>query len=54
MIVCVCRDIKDSDYTTPTALKQRIMQNDADCCTCQAYYNNLKTEVVSNKSKKEY
>ena len=39
MIACVCRDIRDSDYATTEALKERIMQDDAVCCKCQKYYS---------------
>lgn len=46
MIACVCRDIRDTDYATTEALKQRIMQDDAECCKCQRYYLKREEQVT--------
>lgn len=45
MIACICRNIKDGDYATAEALKERIMQDDAVCSKCQIYYNNTQEKV---------
>ena len=42
MIICVCRNIKESDYTKPEDLLERIMQADANCGQCQEYCQKLK------------
>jgi hypothetical protein len=40
MIVCVCRNIKTSEYTSKEEVKNRIMQNDFVCGLCQLQYLN--------------
>ena len=42
MIICVCRNIKESDYKTIEELIQRIMQLDHNCGQCQEYCQQLK------------
>lgn len=37
VIVCVCRNIKESDFKTKEEMIQRIMQLDHDCGQCQEY-----------------
>ena len=34
MIVCVCRNISDRDYASKELLLQRLVENDAQCCSC--------------------
>ena len=34
MVVCSCRDIKDSEYTTREELRVRVLQDDHVCGTC--------------------
>jgi len=38
MIICVCREISDNDYSSDEELKNRIMQNDFKCGICQTKY----------------
>ena len=42
MIICVCRNIKESDYQTQEELIQRIMELDHNCGKCQEYCQQLK------------
>lgn len=35
MIVCSCREISDKQFTSAEELRERIMQDDAECCRCQ-------------------
>lgn len=42
MVICVCRNIKESDYTRQEDLIERIMQSDHNCGQCQAYVQKLK------------
>ncbi len=42
MIVCVCRNIKESDFETKEELIERIMQCDQNCGQCQQYCTKLK------------
>ncbi len=42
MVVCVCRNIKESDYTRQEDLIERIMQADHNCGQCQEYCSKLK------------
>jgi hypothetical protein len=37
MIICVCRNIKESDFETRKELIERIMQCDHNCGQCQQY-----------------
>jgi hypothetical protein len=37
MIICVCRNIKESDYQSQEELIERIMQTDHQCGQCQEY-----------------
>ena len=41
MIICVCRNIKESDYSRQEDLIERIMQLDHDCGQCQKYCEQL-------------
>jgi hypothetical protein len=38
MIVCSCRNISDRHFTSDEELRERIMQDDAECCTCQEIF----------------
>jgi len=38
MIICVCRNIRESDFETQQQLIERIMQLDHNCGQCQEYY----------------
>ena len=38
MIVCICRNIKSSEYSSEEELKDRIMQDDFQCGLCQLQY----------------
>jgi len=38
MVVCICRNIKTSEYKSEEELKQRIMENDFHCGLCQTKY----------------
>ena len=42
MIVCVCRNIRESDFETKEDLIKRIMELDHNCGQCQAYCAQLK------------
>jgi hypothetical protein len=42
MIICVCRNIKESDFETKDQLIERIMQLDHNCGQCQVYCKQLK------------
>jgi hypothetical protein len=42
MIICVCRNIKESDFETKDQLIERIMQLDHNCGQCQEYCKQLK------------
>lgn len=46
MIVCVCRNIKTSDYESEDELKQRIMENDFCCGLCQMQYMDKDRELL--------
>ena len=37
MIVCVCRNISDSEYATPQQLLQRLEADDQQCASCVRY-----------------
>jgi bacterioferritin-associated ferredoxin len=41
MIICVCRNIKESDFVTKQELIKRIMQLDHNCGQCQEYVQKL-------------
>ena len=45
MIVCICRNIRESDFTTQAEMIERIMQSDHDCGQCQEYCQQL-TELM--------
>jgi len=45
MIICVCRNIKESDFATQAELIERIMQLDHNCGQCQQYCQQL-TELL--------
>jgi len=38
MIICSCRNISNTNYSSPEELKSRIMQNDFKCGICQTKY----------------
>lgn len=42
MIICVCRNIKESDFDTSEQMIERIMQLDHNCGQCQEYCNKIK------------
>lgn len=42
MIICVCRNIKESDFGRQEDLIERIMQMDKNCGQCQDYVQKLK------------
>jgi hypothetical protein len=42
MVICVCRNIKESDFKTREELIQRIMELDHNCGQCQKYCQQLK------------
>ena len=42
MIICICRNIKDSDFSRQEDLIERIMQMDKNCGQCQEYVQKLK------------
>jgi bacterioferritin-associated ferredoxin len=42
MIICVCRNIRESDFETQEQLIERIMQLDHNCGQCQLYGEQLK------------
>ncbi len=44
MIVCVCRNIRESDFATQEQLIERIMQLDHNCGQCQEYCRQLKDQ----------
>jgi hypothetical protein len=35
MVICSCRDIRDSQYTNREELRARILEDDFCCGTCQ-------------------
>ena len=44
MIVCVCRNIRESDFESQEQLIERIMQLDHNCGRCQEYCRQLKDQ----------
>lgn len=42
MIICICRNIKESDFSRQEDLIERIMQLDHNCGQCQKYVQKLK------------
>jgi len=42
VIICVCRNIKKSDFKTQEELIRRIMELDKNCGRCQEYVQKLK------------
>lgn len=42
VIICVCRNIKESDFDTSEQMIERIMQLDHNCGKCQEYVQKLK------------
>jgi hypothetical protein len=38
MIVCICRNIKSSEFSSEEEMRDRIMQNDFQCGLCQTKY----------------
>lgn len=41
MIVCICREIRESDYPDPDDLRDRVMADDYVCGQCQLAYDIL-------------
>ena len=49
MIICICRNIKDSDYSSKEELLNRLSQSDINCGQCQKYVTaNLNMNKLSN------
>lgn len=48
MIVCICRNIRDSDYDTPEEVRSRVMMDDYVCGTCQLQYTCDSNPVTIN------
>ena len=46
MIICICRNIKDSDYDTREQLIQRVMEQDSCCSQCQEYCSQLVKHTI--------
>jgi hypothetical protein len=46
MIICVCRNIKESDFTRQEDLIERIMKSDYSCGQCQEYCLQLKEHAI--------
>jgi hypothetical protein len=49
MIVCSCREISDRQFNSAEELRDRIMQDDAECCKCQEEFldnNHLDKENI--------
>jgi hypothetical protein len=44
MIICVCRNIRESDFETQEQLIERIMQLDHNCGQCQEYCRTLQDQ----------
>ena len=42
MIICVCRNISDSEYTNKEELVKRLKENDRQCSACMCYVAELK------------
>ena len=49
MIICVCRNIRESDFETQEELIERIMQLDHSCGQCQEYCKQLKELETINE-----
>jgi hypothetical protein len=49
MIICICRNIKQSDFETKEELIKRIMELDHNCGQCQQFCNEVKlnTEKIT-------
>lgn len=41
MIVCVCRNIRDTDYATTEELVARLEEDDVECGKCLEYVKEL-------------
>jgi len=46
MIICVCRNIKESDFQTHEELIQRILELDYNCGQCKEYCQQIKQSQV--------
>jgi bacterioferritin-associated ferredoxin len=42
MIVCVCRNISDQQYTNQEELVERLLEEDLQCSACMNYIKELK------------
>lgn len=49
MIICICRDIRSSQFQSEEEIKERIMQNDFKCGLCQLTYLNQQNDHFSNQ-----
>lgn len=49
MIVCICRNIKSSEYSSEEELRDRIMQDDFQCGKCQLQDGSIKTEMKAEQ-----
>ena len=50
MIVCVCRNISDSNYSSLEQLLKRLEQDDKQCVSCVEY---IKGEIEKRDAKVE-
>lgn len=48
MIICVCRNLRESDFKTQEEMISRIMQADHRCGQCQEYCQKL-SELVEEQ-----
>jgi hypothetical protein len=50
MIICMCRNIRDTDFGTAEDLHNRIMECDAVCGCCQEYINETAKNGIDENS----
>jgi len=46
MIICVCRNIKQSDYKSKNELISRLTEDDVSCGQCLNYCKQLKEHTI--------
>lgn len=46
MIVCVCRNISDQQYSTKEELVERLQEKDRQCSACMSYVKELKKNAL--------
>jgi signal recognition particle GTPase len=51
MIVCVCRNISDQQYSTKEELVERLLEEDLQCSACMNYIKELKKNVEHSQKK---